>query len=123
MGDVAQRSLAATMDRCKMERPVVRLEQALYGHPDAGTYWEEHCDKHCRAVGFEPIQDWPSCYWHNELQLLLVIYVDDFKMSGPTAHVTQGWALLKKGLSIEAFRNWPLLWLQARGRGVQTSEW
>ena len=84
-----------------MERPVVRLEQALYGHPDAGTYWEEHCDSHCRSVGFEPIQDWPSCYWHDKLQLLLVIYVDDFKMSGPTDSVDRGWVLLKRGLSIE----------------------
>ena len=23
-----------------MERPVVRLELALYGHPDSGTFWE-----------------------------------------------------------------------------------
>ena len=26
------------------KRPVVRLIKALYGHPDSGTYWEQHCD-------------------------------------------------------------------------------
>ena len=29
-----------------MKKPVCRLLKALYGHPDAGTYWEEHCHKH-----------------------------------------------------------------------------
>jgi hypothetical protein len=26
----------------KYQRPVVRLLRALYGHPDAGTFWEKH---------------------------------------------------------------------------------
>ena len=24
--------------------------QTLYGHPDAGTMWEQHCDTHVREV-------------------------------------------------------------------------
>ena len=32
-------------------RPVVRLRQALYGHPDSGTMWEQHCDKAVKEVG------------------------------------------------------------------------
>ena len=28
----------------KMWDPVVPLIRALYGHPDAGGYWERHCD-------------------------------------------------------------------------------
>ena len=31
-----------------MKRPVFRMVKALYGHPDSGTYWEEHCDNHVR---------------------------------------------------------------------------
>ena len=42
--------------------PVCRLKKALYGHPDAGTYWEQHAEKHLRSVGFAPIQDWRSCF-------------------------------------------------------------
>ena len=34
--------------------PVVPLVRALYGHPDAGGYWEAPCEKHLREVGFEP---------------------------------------------------------------------
>ena len=43
-----------------IERPVVRLKKALYGHPDAGTYWEQKCGRHWQSVGFEPIADGPS---------------------------------------------------------------
>ena len=56
----------------KYRRPVVPLRKALYGHPNAGTFWEQHCD-----------EEWPSVYIHEKLQLVLVVYVDDFKMAGP----------------------------------------
>ena len=42
-----------------------------------------------------------SCYWHDELRLFLIIYVDDCKLSGPENNIKQGWALLRKGLVIE----------------------
>ncbi len=35
--------------------PVMQLKKALYGHPDSGTMWEEHCDKQLVAVDFQPI--------------------------------------------------------------------
>ena len=56
---------------------------ALYGHPNAGAYWEEHCREQVLKGGFTPIEDWPSCYWHPEHKTFLIVYVDDFKMSGP----------------------------------------
>ena len=39
------------------KRPVCRLYKALYGRPDSGTYWEQHCDRHLRSEGFEPISE------------------------------------------------------------------
>ena len=33
---------------------------------------------------------------HNELDLFLVVYVDDFKMSGPAQNLAAGWALISK---------------------------
>ena len=49
------------MKKSKWVRPVVRLTKALYGHPDSGTFWEDHCDKESRKVGFKPIgPTWPS---------------------------------------------------------------
>eukprot|EP00972_Heterocapsa_arctica_P012948 1902647-Heterocapsa_arctica.AAC.1 len=63
----------------KYTNPVVRLKLALYGQPDAGGYWEEHCNKHLAKVGFEPVPDWRSTFWHPKLKFLLMVYVDDFK--------------------------------------------
>ena len=49
------------------------------------------CDESVRAVGFEPIgEEWPSVYIHEKLQLVLVVYVDDFKMAGPQKNLAQG---------------------------------
>ena len=74
----------------------MRLVKALYGHPDAGTMWEQHCDKHVREVGFMPVGDeWPSMYFEKELKLLLVIYVDDLKLAGPAQNLTKGWEMLR----------------------------
>lgn len=47
---------------CKYTNPVVRLEKALYGHPDSGGYWEKHCDKVLRKVGLKALEDWPPLY-------------------------------------------------------------
>ena len=63
--------------------PVVLLELALYGHPDAGGCWERHCNGVCRKCDFMPVPDWPSSFYHSGLKLLLVIYVDDLKLAGP----------------------------------------
>ena len=68
----------------QFKRPV----KALYGHPDAGTVWEQRCDELVRAMGFQPVgEEWPSVYTHPELQLVLAVYVDDFEMAGPTAWI------------------------------------
>ena len=63
-----------------------------------GGYWEAHCEAHLKSVGFESIPNWRSAYIHKKLKLALVIYVDDFKMSGPRNGVKQGWALIRKGI-------------------------
>ena len=82
--------------------PVRRLKKALYGHPDNWTYWEEKCDAHVQSVGFTPIgPEWPSCYYHPKLSLMLSVYVDDFKMAGSKTKIPLGWKLLRQGLHIE----------------------
>ncbi len=85
-----------------MRNPVVRLVKALYGHPDSGPFWEEHCDIRVRAQGFVAMGvTWPSTYFHPELKLFLVIYVDDFKLSGPKANLEKGWKLLMTDSQID----------------------
>ena len=64
--------------------------------------WEVHCDKHVQSVGFKLVgEEWQSCYFHPTLKLYLVVYVDDFKLSGPKENLSTGWSLFRKGLDIE----------------------
>ena len=64
--------------------------------------WEQHCDTHVREVGFMPVgEEWPSMYYHKELKLLLVIYVDDLKLAGPSQNLTKGWGLLRSKMRLE----------------------
>ena len=69
----------------------------MYGHPDSGGYWERHCRdivvnkcKEKNGNGFTEIPTWPDVYFHSARNLLLVGYVDDFKMSGPPEAVSWG---------------------------------
>ena len=74
--------------------PVVEMRQALYGHPDAGGYWERHCERGVLKAGFKPMGDcaeWRSCYFNSKTGVLCVIYVDDFKLAGPEHEVAQAW--------------------------------
>ena len=90
------------IDFRKYRRPVVRLVKALYGHPDSGTMWEQHCDRKVRELDFVPVgEEWPSMYFHKKLQLLLVIYVDDLKLAVPEENLTKGWEMLRSKLNIE----------------------
>ena len=76
-------------------RPVVRLIKALYGHPNAGAFWEQECGRRLRTLGFAPIDEWPSVFFHAEEQCLLVVYVDDFKLAGPTTTLASMWTLIR----------------------------
>ena len=80
----------------------MELLLALYGHPDSPTFWEAHCDELVKGLGFFAVgAEWPSLYFHEELKLMLSIYVDDFKMSGPIENMEKGWALLRSKIDME----------------------
>jgi hypothetical protein len=80
--------------------PVCPLVLALYGHPDSGGYWERHCEAHLRKIGFVEVEAWRSCFFHTELKVFLVVYVDDFKAAGPTAAVHKVWDMIRQGIRI-----------------------
>ena len=73
----------------------------MYGHPNSGSYWEEHCNKFLIEAGFKPIEAWPSCFWHDELKLMVSVYVDDFNLSGPKKNLKKGWDLIRKNIQME----------------------
>lgn len=87
----------------KYDRPVCELRLALYGHPDSGGFWEQHCEKCLAEVGFRPIdkkKHWRSVFWHGDLRLMLVVYVDDFKLAGPSNNLAKGWSLIGKKITM-----------------------
>ena len=61
----------------------VRL--ALYGHPLSGAYWEKHCQSMLKEVGFESIEGLECLFVHKQFQMVLSVYVDDFKLAGKQA--------------------------------------
>ncbi len=74
---------------------------ALYGHPDAGTCRERHCDKMLKQVGFEPIGNWSGCYRH-KLRAVISVYVDDFKLACHRHDEKKAWALIRKHVTLES---------------------
>ena len=85
----------------QMKDPVVPLVRALYGHPDAGGHWENHCEERVRRCGFIPIgenMEWKSCFWNPDTRMLLTIYVDDFKLAGPEGNIAETWTQLREHL-------------------------
>ena len=85
-----------------MHDPVCPLILALYGHPDSGGHWEQHCTTLLASIGFKERRPWRSCFWHEELKLFLVVYVDDFKLSGPTENLKKGWDMIRKLVKTDA---------------------
>ena len=61
----------------KYKDPVVLLYLALYGRPDSGGFWEQHCEKMLLQVGFRLVFSaaWPSVFFHPKLKLLLTCCV------------------------------------------------
>ena len=48
-----------------------------------------------------PVPDRRSTYWHPELKLLLMVYVDDLKMAGPSANFARGWSLIRQNIKTD----------------------
>ena len=76
---------------------------ALYGHPDAGGIWEQHCTKQLTSAGWVAVlpEIWQSMFYHPELDLLLVVYVDDFRIAGPTDNMEKGWKTISDVIDMD----------------------
>ena len=77
---------------CDMyQRPVVPLRKALYGHPKAGAFWECECNERLQSLVYVPVEEWPSCFMHPENRILVIVYVDNFTLVGPSHMPKQAW--------------------------------
>ena len=66
---------------------------ALHGHADLGGIWENHCASQLEGNGCVQVlpEIWQSIFYNPDLELLLVIYVADFKMARPQGNLKKGW--------------------------------
>ena len=83
-------------------QPMVPLVLALYGHPDSGGIWENHLNGRIGKEGWKQILPdvWQSIFYHAEYKCMLVVYVDDFKLAGPTENMDKAWASIKRAVNI-----------------------
>ena len=44
---------------------------------------------------------WESCYIHPQWEMILSVYVDDFKMAGPSANLAAGWSLIRSKIKMD----------------------
>ena len=63
----------------------------------------EVCTKQLDTVGWVAVlpEIWQSIFYHAELDLLLVVYVDDFKMAGPEANLAEGWKRISSVIDMD----------------------
>ena len=86
----------------KYRRPVVRLILALYGHTDAGGFWEEHCEEKLLLVGFVRLaEEWPGVFWHEKTRSMLIVYVDDFKLAAKSEAHDAIWASIREVIDMD----------------------
>ena len=52
---------------------------------------------------FKPVlrDTWPACNYSSEIRLVLVVYVDDFRLSGSSTNIREGWKRLRQGLDLD----------------------
>ena len=67
----------------------------------SGVYWELHCNQRLKKKGFSAIPEREQCVWHDELKLILIDYVDDFKMAGPEENLAKGWKLISEEIKLD----------------------
>ena len=88
-----------------MTDPVVPLKLARYGHPDSGGIWEKHCETELKKLGFEAVLSdiWKASFNYHPMKklLLVVVYVDDFKLAGPKDNIKDGWKTITSVIDVD----------------------
>ena len=66
--------------------------------------WERHCETELMKVGFEAVLTdvWKSVFYHPTKKLLLVVYMDDFKLAGPKQNIKEGWDLISSVIDMDS---------------------
>ena len=78
-----------------------RLNVSLYGTRDAASNWEHTNSDGLIKDGWSPGVASPCCFYHNELEMSLVIHGDDFTFLGTDDALDQAEAMMKKRYEVK----------------------
>jgi len=107
-----------------MQCPVCILKRALYGHPDSGGHWENHCEKQLIDLGYQLVGGWGSCYYNPTNDMFLVAYVDDFKLAGPSGALPQAWKdFSSKNPPWRRRASWAISWMPSHKGTHHPPQW
>ena len=78
--------MASTMGPNRADTPNLPSQDGVVWPPTQlwclVLYWEKQSRECCISIDFTKVDGWEQCYFHPKLEVVLDIYVDDFKMSG-----------------------------------------
>ena len=72
------------------KRPVVKLLQALYGHPESGALLENYLKQALGNNGWQKIYEWPGVFHHSDGSVI-VAYVDDILLTALPGRDSKHW--------------------------------
>ncbi len=80
----------------------MQLGVALYGHADAGRFWEERCEEKLTSVKYTKLaEERPGLLWLEATKSLLIVYVDDVKPSAKAELHDALWAEITKEIDMD----------------------
>jgi hypothetical protein len=72
------------------------LLKSFYGHLEDGTHWEKRLEKIIFEMEGDLILEIPKNYFFFKSKLLLIVYVDDFTLSGSSGEHASFWKRLRE---------------------------
>ena len=78
-----------------------KLNVSLYGTRDAASNWEHTYTQGLIEDGWSPGVAFPCCFYHNELQMSLVIHGDDFTFLGVDDALDEAEQMMKKRYEVK----------------------
>ncbi len=85
MGAFTSRGLAGGVGTGRVPGPRLPSSAVPLRAPGLGRY-----------LGFQELTPLRSCFWHPYLLVFLDVYVDDFKMAGPSGNLAKAWKLVQE---------------------------
>jgi hypothetical protein len=84
-------------------RPVCPLILSLYGHPESGRCWQEHCTSRLTAAGFVELEANSQVFRCSKTGAVVTVYVDDIMVSCRLDAEAGVWDRISKAIDIEPY--------------------